>query len=116
MKLWEFPMPFVPPSLPLRAALLGAVALAVLGSAAYERTLSPVHAAAVIAQPTAGPASFADIVDRVRPAVVSVKVKVSQDDVADDEDSQSLPELPQDSPFYHFFRRFGMPVHGQGTP
>ncbi len=105
-------MPFVRPSYSLRAALLGAVALAALGGAAFETTLVPVSAAATTAQPAAGPASFADIVDRVRPAVVSVKVKLADADPVDDEDSQGmpgLPDLPRNSPFYRFFRHFGMP-------
>jgi len=105
-------MPFVRPSYSLRAALLGAVALAALGGAAFETTLVPVSAAATTAQAAAGPASFADIVDRVRPAVVSVKVKLADADPVDDEDSQGmpgLPDLPRNSPFYRFFRHFGMP-------
>src|SRR6516165_12145078 len=96
-----------------RAALLGAVAVAALGGAAFERTLLPVHAAtsapitdpsapSVIArQPAAGPASFADIVDRVKPAVVSVKVKLSDADPVDDEGSDGipgLPDIPKNSP------------------
>jgi serine protease Do len=105
-------MLFVRPSYSLRAALLGAVALAALGGAAFETTLVPVSAAATTAQPAAGPASFADIVDRVRPAVVSVKVKLADADPVDDEDSQGmpgLPDFPRNSPFYRFFRHFGMP-------
>jgi serine protease Do len=105
-------MLFVRPSYSLRAALLGAVALAALGGAAFETALVPVSAAATTAQPAAGPASFADIVDRVRPAVVSVKVKLADADPVDDEDSQGmpgLPDFPRNSPFYRFFRHFGMP-------
>src|SRR5271166_3447670 len=105
-------MPFVRPSYSLRAALLGAVALAALGGAAFETTLVPVSAAATTAQAAAGPASFADIVDRVKPAVVSVKVKLADADPVDDEDSQGmpgLPDFPRNSPFYRFFRHFGMP-------
>src|SRR5271166_4851595 len=103
-------MSFVRPSYSLRAALLGAVALAALGGAAFETALVPVSAAATTAQPAAGPASFADVVDRVRPAVVSVKVKLADADPVDEEDSvPGLPDFPKNSPFYHFFRRFGMP-------
>src|SRR5271167_4991022 len=105
-------MSFDRPSYSLRAALLGAVALAAVGGVAFETSVIPVSAAATSAQPAAGPASFADIVDRVRPAVVSVKVKLSDADAVDEEDSQGmpgLPDIPKNSPFYHFFRRFGMP-------
>src|SRR5271157_1418143 len=102
----------------LRAALLGAVACAALGGAAFERTLLPVHAVAASApsaiapQPAAGPASFADIVDRVKPAVVSVKVKLTDVSPADEEDQ---PDLSPNSPFYHFFRHFGLPDRGDGA-
>src|SRR5271154_2363846 len=102
-------MTFDRPSYPLRAALLGAVALAALGGVAFETSVIPVSAAAS-AQPAAGPASFADVVDRVRPAVVSVKVKLADADPVDEEDSiPGLPDFPKNSPFYHFFRRFGQP-------
>src|SRR5580700_7649952 len=105
-------MSFDRPSYSLRAALLGAVALAALGGVAVETSVAPVSAAATTAQAPAGPASFADVVDRVKPAVVSVKVKLSDADPVDDEDSDGipgLPDIPKNSPFYHFFRHFGMP-------
>src|ERR1700733_10201382 len=105
-------MSFDRPSYSLRAALLGAVALAALGGVAFETSVAPVDAAATSAQAPAGPASFADVVDRGKPAVVSVKVKLSDADQVDDEDSQEMPgmpDIPKDSPFYRFFRHFGMP-------
>ena len=110
-------MSFDRPSYSLRAALLGAVALAALGGVAFETSVAPVDAAATSAQPPAGPASFADVVDRVKPAVVSVKVKLSDGDQVDDEDSQGMPgmpDIPKDSPFYRFFRHFGMPDNNDG--
>ena len=105
-------MSFDRPSYSLRAALLGAVALAALAGVAAETSVAPVSAAATTAQAPAGPASFADVVDRVKPSVVSVKVKLSDADQVDDDDSQAMPgmpDIPKDSPFYHFFRHFGMP-------
>jgi serine protease Do len=110
-------MSFDRPSYSLRAALLGAVALAALGGVGFETSVAPVSAAATSAQAPAGPASFADIVDRVKPAVVSVKVKLSDADQVDDDDSQGMPgmpDIPKDSPFYHFFRHFGMPDNNDG--
>src|SRR6516162_440256 len=83
----ELSMSFDRPSYSLRAALLGAVALAALGGVAIETSVAPVSAAATSAQAPAGPASFADVVDRVKPAVVSVKVKLSDADQVDNEDS-----------------------------
>jgi serine protease Do len=116
-------MSFDRPSYSLRAALLGAVALAALGGVAVETSVAPVSAAATTAQAPAvqapaGPASFADVVDRVKPAVVSVKVKLSDADQVDDEDSDAapgLPDIPKNSPFYRFFRHFGMPDNNDGA-
>ena len=53
---------------PLRAALLGAVALAALGAVALDNgAFAPSFALAAATQSSAGPASFADVVDRVKP-------------------------------------------------
>jgi serine protease Do len=115
-------MSFDRPSYSFRAALLGAVALAALGGVAVETSVAPVSAAdtsaqAPAVQAPAGPASFADIVDRVKPAVVSVKVKLSDADQVDDEDSDGIPgmpDIPKNSPFYRFFKHFGMPDNNDG--
>lgn len=57
----------------------------------------------------ARPIGFADIVERVKPSVISVKVnineKVAKDDSGNDEDSPFQPG----SPMERFFRRFGGP-------
>jgi serine protease Do len=100
----------------LRVALLGAAAVVALGGLAFEKPFVPVAAtaapSAIAPQPPAGPGSFADIVDRVKPAVVSVKVKLASDDASLDEDFPGLPDLPPNSPFYRFFRHFGLPGRG----
>jgi serine protease Do len=58
------------------------------------------------AQKVARPAGFADIVEKVKPAVISVRVKMS----AADQPSviEDLP-YPKGSPMERFFRRFGTP-------
>jgi len=56
------------------------------------------------------PVGFADIVEKVKPAVISVRVKIDrpgESSLSDDD----LP-FPPGSPFERFFRRFGTP----GTP
>ena len=55
----------------------------------------------------AGPASFADVVDRVKGAVVSVKVKVDEANASFDGDALPMPNFPKGSPFEKFFRQFG---------
>ncbi len=94
---------------PLRAALLGAFAAVAIGAAVVETgALAPGYAVADTQQPSAGPASFADVVDRVKSSVVSVKVKMSE--AADAEsDLQTMPHFPPGSPFDRFFKQFGMP-------
>jgi len=66
------------------------------------------------------PVGFADIVEKVKPAVISVRVKIDQP--AASSDSDELP-FPPGSPFEKFFRQFGMPsmpngheiITGQGS-
>jgi serine protease Do len=57
--------------------------------------------------------SFADVVDHVRSAVVSIKVKISE--TADADDSET-PQLSPDDPLERFFRRFGGGGGEEGTP
>src|SRR5262249_28781105 len=59
---------------------------------------------------------FADIVEKVKPAVVSVRVKVEAGPQLSSDDFQ-IPQGQQGqqgSPFEFFFKRFGMP-NGQGS-
>ncbi|PXW61486.1 hypothetical protein C7450_1031, partial [Chelatococcus asaccharovorans] len=119
-----------------KSLLLGAVALAALGTAgvlqgmvappygpAYAQQIAPAPAVTV-----PGQASFADLVDRVKPAVVSVQVKVAIDNVRNDSGMQQFGGQQGDeqfggpgmgpgmggpgNPFEQFFRRFG----GEGGP
>jgi len=58
------------------------------------------------------PIGFADIVEKVKPAVISVRVKIdqpAQPGLSDDE----LP-FPPGSPFERFFKRFGTPGNPRG--
>jgi serine protease Do len=54
------------------------------------------------------PVGFADIVEKVKPAVISVRVKIDQPANSHLDDDQQIP-FPKDSPFERFFKRFGMP-------
>jgi serine protease Do len=98
----------------LRQALLGAVAVAAVGAVAIETgAFSPSIATAASSQPSAGPASFADVVDRVKSAVVSVKVKLADGGDADAE-APATPHFPPGSPFDRFFKQFGLPNEDDG--
>jgi len=60
------------------------------------------------------PVGFADIVEKVKPAVISVRVKMRVDAQSTSSDDE-LP-FPKGSPMEKFFKRFGTPEGGQGMP
>ncbi len=103
-----------------RLVLLGAVAGVALTGALAENILPPYisHAQAegtpvTTVTPAATGASFADVVDRVRGAVVSVRVKVTEDSAEAEENvPNGMPQLSPDDPMEKFFKRFGQ----QGVP
>ena len=93
-----------------RYVLLGAAAAVVFGGASGYVTLVPTlsgPSAAYAQSPTGISApSFADVVEHVRGAVVSVKVKI----VEDGPTARNVPNLPQlqpGDPLERFFRQFG---------
>jgi serine protease Do len=97
----------------VRVALLGAVAVGMFGAALNYTFLPHVAQAQTTDAQTAansGPPSFAGIVDHVRSAVVSVKVKMvesADNSDADTPDTPNMPQLPPGDPLERFFRRFG---------
>jgi serine protease Do len=96
----------------LLATISGLAAGAVLAGSGVQVQLphfSSVHAAEN-AQRMVG---FADLVDKVKPTVISVRVKVDAGAKMMDFDG-NLP-FPPNSPMQRFFRRFGMP-YGESTP
>ena len=99
----------------LRAALLGAVAIVAVGGAALETLPHFTNAAVAATGPaSSGPASFADVVDHVKGAVVSVKVKISEDASDEQSDRPQMPEFAPGSPMDRFFRQFGQGQDGDG--
>jgi serine protease Do len=59
------------------------------------------------------PVGFADIVEKVKPAVISVRVKIDQPAQPGLSDDDDLP-FPPGSPFERFFKRFGAPGNPKG--
>jgi len=96
------------------AKFLGAAAVAALiAGGAVESGLvasTPAHAELrSMAQPVTGFPAFADVVERVKPAVVAVKVKVqnvAQRDEEGEGQQFSMPDLPPGHPMERFFRQF----------
>jgi serine protease Do len=59
------------------------------------------------------PVGFADIVEKVKPAVISVRVKIDQPSQPGLSSEDDLP-FPPGSPFERFFKRFGAPGNPRG--
>jgi serine protease Do len=57
----------------------------------------------------AQPVGFADIVERVKPSVISVKVNINEKVAKDDSGDDDTPQFQPGSPMERFFRRFGGP-------
>jgi serine protease Do len=104
------------------------IAAALLAGAAFATTLgltgngfpAAAFAEAVRIEAPAQP-GFADVVEKVSPAVVSVRVKGNLQPVADDggeggfgPGSQGFDQLPDNHPLKRFFKEFGGPNGDQG--
>jgi len=74
--------------------------------APFASFTAPAHA-----QTAQRPVGFADIVEKVKPSVISVRVKMSAGPESSSLDEDSNPQ-GQNSPFQFFFRRFGQEVPG----
>jgi len=93
----------------LMASVVGGLGVAVYGFAPSMGPSSvlfstPAHAEANGTKP----AGFADIVERVKPTVISVKVNINEKVAKDDNNGDDSP-FPPGSPMERFFRRFGAP-------
>jgi serine protease Do len=96
----------------LASAVAGLGTLTLLGSA----IVAPHHnvfATAAQAQSIGRPVGFADIVERVKPSVISVRVKVAEAGTQMSGLNGEEFSVPPGSPFEQFFKRFGRP-DGQG--
>lgn len=95
----------------LMAAVASLAIIGAVGAGALATGTAPVLADAVRVEAPQMP-SFADVVEHVSPAVVSVKVKAkiqpTADDGSDDQDGfDNLPDNPQLRRFFKEFRGFG---------
>jgi len=96
---------------------IGLIALAAAGGSAYHHVLPSLTAPAQAAETATQPASgFADLVAKVKPAVISVRVRVEESgpqtapgDRGNDNVRPSRPE----SRMQQFFRRFGFDDRGR---
>src|SRR5204863_3079787 len=95
------------------AAVLGAGIL-FSGAEFVVKPQSAFLASPAYAQTAQRPVGFADIVEKVKPSVISVRVKVDGGPRMMNFDGGDSP-FPPGSPMERFFRRFGTP-DGQGAP
>ena len=98
-------------------AAVAIVASGAVGAALYEGQPAFAQTAkAPITVNAQAPATFADVVDQVKPAVVSVRVKINTvaDRGGDEGEAFGLPDLPPGSPMERFFRRFQDQEGGRG--
>jgi len=95
----------------LRSLMLGATALTlVFGGAMIGGSLDLARTTPAYADPVQvqgiEPISFADVVEKVRPAVVSVRVRSSVAQASLDGEEFPFFDLPEGSPMEQFFRQF----------
>ena len=81
------------------------IAAAVVGVS--PQSLIPAFPTAAAAESAERPVGFGDLVEKVKPAVISVRVKM--DASTDSSRLEGNLPFPQNSPMDRFFRRFGMP-------
>ncbi len=94
-----------------RLTLLGSVAVigsamilaGPLGFGQFEHAI----AATSTSQAQQGPAGFADLISKVRPAVISVRVRVDQGDAVLGQNDEQLPPFMDGTPFEKFLRQYG---------
>ncbi|KQQ14218.1 serine peptidase [Methylobacterium sp. Leaf123] len=105
-------------------ASVAAAALVAGGAAGFGLTepMTSAHAQALpktpIEAPDQPPGSFANVVDKVKPGVVAVKVKIDDSAGDDEDDSPGGPNMQQVPPqLREFFKRFGQGgPGGRGLP
>ncbi|MGY3485735.1 serine protease Do [Bradyrhizobium sp. USDA 4011] len=87
------------------AAMIGA-AIAIAGPLGHHQFVEQAFAAIPTSQ-MQGPAGFADLVAKVKPAVISVRVRLDEESNATGSEAENLPPSLQGTPFEKFFRQFG---------
>lgn len=88
------------------AAITAAALISTTALVGVASTSMPANAQ--ISVPNAAPFSFADLVEAVRPAVVSIRVKTKIVERRGPQFNEyfEMPDLPDDHPFQDFFRQF----------
>jgi serine protease Do len=104
------------------AASLG-IAVVLAGPGVYRGMTLPTFSSPAYAEAVQHPVGFADIVAKVKPAVISVRVKLDEGQKFGLSSGNDELPFPPNSPMERFFRQFGFPetpqqhqyVTGQGS-
>ena len=110
--------------LPMIAAFAGVSAMALFAALPPQNVNAQLKPQGAIEMPGRAPLSFADIVEQVKPAVVSINVTGDQARVAQNNPRggtprgmpEGIPDLPNDHPLNEFFRNFRMQPGQPGQP
>jgi len=101
--------------LTLLASVAGIGLAVMLGGPGYSSPTSPATTSpAQAAETVQHPAGFADLVAKVKPAVISVRVKIDRTNMSMNENGSSNENGTDKTPFDQFFRQFGFD-NGQGA-
>jgi serine protease Do len=102
-----------------KTLMAGVFGLGILGLAAGDilvmQPSAPAYAQSQSQQINGPQFSFANVVDKVRPAVVSVKVKTVTAETMSDDGSDG-PGISPDDPMFRFFKQFGFGEGGGLAP
>jgi len=101
--------------LALLASVAGIAIAVVAGAPITDRELAPVSAAQA-AETAPAPAGFADLVAKVKPAVISVRVRIEESGNTNGMSWSGDNPFPPGSPMQKFFQQFGMPGNGMTPP
>ena len=104
---------------PLAVTAAALIAIGALGLAlGQDMNFAVAEPAPTVQTPYgAAPLSFADLVEKVSPAVVSINVKGDTKVAENDLQIPGMPDIPEDSPLYDFFKHFRQGQPGQpGQP
>lgn len=96
----------------LLASVAGIGAAVIFGGPiSYSRIQLPAWTSSARADSQHQPTGFSDLVAKVKPAVISVRVRVDETSNAPDmgSDQETMPPFLQGSPFQKFFRQYGSP-------
>ena len=104
---------------PLAVTAAALIAIGALGLAlGQDMNFAVAEPAPTVQTPYgAAPLSFADLVEKVSPAVVSINIKGDTKVAENDLQIPGMPDIPEDSPLYDFFKHFRQGQPGQpGQP